>query len=222
MVFSSPFSPLIQPQKHFLQLIIVLNFGILLRCSWNNKCLVQFEQMNFIEKVHSYVRSPVACIRALAVFTLSSLAQFLSEEQYKLLQLTDTELKHIIVTLTHAITSSVTAVECFDLKFSPERVLFVLNNMCVDPLNRQRMVQLKILETIILILEKGQVDEQERALELMWFLAKEPEIKDQVMKKCPPHKLLLDMLASSVVPALQVLSGCILWATNPGEETGNF
>ena len=40
------------------------------------------------------------------------------------------------------------------------------------------------------------------------------------MKKCRANSLLLNMLASGVAPALRVLSGCILWAINPGEVTG--
>jgi len=154
------------------------------------------------------------------VFTLGSLAQFLSEEQCKLLELAEKDLELILVALTQAINSSYQAVECFDLKFSHERVVFMLNNICISPQNRQKVVHLGILETMPFLLDKGQMDEQERTLELLWSLAEEPETREQMMKKCHTHCLLLDMLASSVVPALRVLSRCILWTTNPGTETG--
>lgn len=214
------FSSFLQPHKHLLSRLIVLNFEILLRCSWSKKHLAQFEQTKFFESIQTYIGSPVASIRALAVFTLGSLAQFLSEEQCKLLELAEKDLELILVALTQAINSSYPAVECFDLKFSRERVVFMFNNICISPQNRQKVVHLGILETISFLLDKGQMDEQERTLELLWSLAEEPETREQMMKKCHTHCLLLDMLASSVVPALRILSRCILWTTNPGTETG--
>ena len=69
-------------------------------------------------------------------------------------------------------------------------------------------------------MEKGQEVEQEKALELLWTLAEEPSIREQLVKKCRANSLLLNVLASGVAPALCVLSGCILWAINPGEVTG--
>ena len=218
--FLAHFPPLVQPQKHFLRMLIFLNFGILLRCSWNNKHRVQFEQMKFLENINTYIGSQEASIRAMAVFTLGSLTQFFTEEQCNLLLLTDKELEHILMTLTQALNSNYPVVECFNLKFSRERVVFMLNKLGINPQNRQKMVQKGILETITLFLEKGQVVEQEKAIELLWSLAEEPEIREQLVKKSRANSLLLSMLASSVAPALHVLSGCILWAINPGEVTG--
>lgn len=176
--------------------------------------------MKFLENINTYIGSQEASIRAMAVFTLGSLTQFFTEEQCNLLLLTDKELEHIFMTLTQALNSNYPVVECFNLKFSRERVVFMLNKLSINPQNRQKMVQKGILETITLFLEKGQVVEQEKAIELLWSLAEEPEIREQLVKKSRANSLLLSMLASSVAPALQVLSGCILWAINPGEVTG--
>ena len=216
------FPPLVQAQKHFLQLLLVLNFGILLKCSWNKKHHVQFEDAKFLENIRAYIGSPVASIRAMAVFTLSSLTQFFTEEQCNLLLLTNRELEHILIALTQALNSNYPVVECFDLKFSRERLVFMLNKLCISPQNRQKMVQNSILGTITLFMEKGQEVEQVKALELLWTLAEEPSISEQLVKKCRANSLLLNMLASGVAPALRVLSGCILWATNPGEVTGTY
>lgn len=205
-----------------MELLVVSNFGILLRCSWIKEYIAQFEQLNFVEVVRPYIKSPIPHIRALAVFTLSSIAHSLSKEQCILLSMKDKELDHIVVTLTETVSQNSLTVECFDLKFTRERVAHVLNKLCIIPENRQKMVNCNVVDTIALLLERGTIKEQEIALQLLWSLATEQKIRTHFNEKHPLYKLVVEMLGSSSVQNHQILSGCILWALNPGKTTGTM